>query len=104
MKHGRFYLYPRSNRDRGWSPFTVGTYQDLKEANVSPIEGKRLQFYDEDADDQGNPDDLLFEGTVHFVEGKGWGAIIEPRLSIGNPTNENNGKRRLKVDLAGGAD
>lgn len=77
MKRGRLYLYPQSKVDRDWSPFTLGTYQDLKEADISPLEGQKLQFYNDDADDQGNPDDLLFEGLVHFVEGKGWGAIID---------------------------
>lgn len=55
----------------------MGTYEDLKAANILPIEGMKLHFYNDDADDQGNPDDLLFEGTAHFVEGRGWGAIID---------------------------
>jgi len=77
MKHGRLYLYPIGNVDRTWSPFTIGTYKDLEEAGISLSEGMKLQFYDEDADGQGKADDLLFAGTAHFVEGRGWGAIID---------------------------
>ncbi len=77
MRHGRLYLYAVSDVDKGWSPFTVGTYADLKEAGITPAEGMRLRFYNDDADDLGNPDDLIFDGTAHFVPGRGWGACID---------------------------
>jgi hypothetical protein len=56
------YLYPIGNVNRTWSPFTIGTYNDLKEASISPTEGMKLKFYNDDADDQGNPNDLFFGG------------------------------------------
>src|SRR5258707_15559319 len=77
MRHGRLYLYPIGNVDKTWSPFTKGTYDDLKEAGVTLLEGMKLHFYDDDADEQGNPDDLLFEGTAHYEPRRGWGAIID---------------------------
>ena len=41
-------------------------------------EGLRVDFYCDDADDEGKPDDLLFEGTIHFdPEKKQWYAIID---------------------------
>ena len=81
MKHGRLYLYPIGNVDRAWSPFTIGTYKDAEEAGILLSERMKLQFYDEDAHAQGNPDDLLFLGTAHLVEGKGLGAIIDATTS-----------------------
>lgn len=41
-------------------------------------EGERLGFYCEDADDDGKPDELVFEGTVHFdPDKKQWYAVID---------------------------
>jgi hypothetical protein len=77
VKHGRIYLHPNNASDGSWSAFTVGTFDDLRERGIRPTEGLRLQFYDRDADDRGNPDDLLFDGVAHFVIGKGWGAVID---------------------------
>jgi len=76
MKYGRIYLYPCSNIDKDWSPFTVGTYEDVKHAGIKFQEGMKLCFYNEDADDYGRADDLLFDGVIHFSPGKGWGAVI----------------------------
>jgi hypothetical protein len=70
-------LHPRSNIDRDWSPFTIGTFDDLKEAAMSVQEGMRMRFYDLDRDERGDPDDLLFDGVAHYVSGRGWGAIID---------------------------
>jgi hypothetical protein len=74
MKHGRIFLYVDGP---GWNPFTLGSFRDLKEAGLEPTEGMRLGFYKEDANDQGRPTDLLFDGTVLFLEGKGWGAAVD---------------------------
>ena len=59
------------------SPFTIGTFEDLKLAGIAPKEGLRLAFYNDDADDSGNPDDLWFEGTLHYDPRRGWGAIVD---------------------------
>jgi hypothetical protein len=77
MKRKRIYLYPIGKFDRTWSPFTLGTYDDLKALGLIPEEGMKLEFYTDDGDGEGNRDDLLFEGTAHFVVGRGWGAIID---------------------------
>jgi hypothetical protein len=77
MQQKRIYLYPIGKLDRTWSPFTLGIYDDLKTLGRTPEEGMRLEFYTDDGDGEGNRDDLLFEGTVHFVDGRGWGAIID---------------------------
>jgi hypothetical protein len=58
---------------KGWSPFTLGTFEDLKIAGITPREGLRLRFYNDDA---GKRDDLFFEGAVHFQDGR-WGAIVD---------------------------
>jgi hypothetical protein len=37
-----------------------------------------IAFYDQDGDGEGNRDDLLFEGTVHYdAERECWYAIID---------------------------
>jgi len=77
VRHGRIYLYPISSVDRGWSPFTVGTRNDLEEAGITLEEGLRLQFYNDDADDLGSPNDLVFDGVAHFIPARGWGACID---------------------------
>ena len=55
----------------------MGTYEDIKAVGLTLEQGIRLRFYDEDGDELGRPDDLLFEGTVHFMPAKGWGAVID---------------------------
>jgi hypothetical protein len=98
MKRGRVYLYPIS--DNGWSPFTIGSFEDLHEAGIVPKEGLHLKFYVDDADEGGNPDDLFFEGIVHFEGGRGWGAIVESE-SFHSESDEKEGFARTKVDLGG---
>ena len=36
-----------------------------------------MQLYDEDGDEFGNADDLLFASVAGFIIAKGWGAIID---------------------------
>lgn len=45
---------------------TKGTAEDLRRLGIELSEGLPLTFYMDDADDQGNRDDLLVDGTVHF--------------------------------------
>ena len=35
MKHGRLYLHPQCNLDKHWSPFTLGTYEDIKAVGLT---------------------------------------------------------------------
>jgi hypothetical protein len=76
MRNGRIFLYAIAGK--GWSPFTIGSFEDLKLAGITPEEGLRLKFYNDDADDAGNRDDLFFEGTIHFSQSRGWGASVDP--------------------------
>ncbi len=92
MRDGRIYLYPGSSNTREYqSPFTIGTWEDLKALGIVPEEGMRLAFYDDDADDDGKPDDLIFEGIAHFEPSKGWIAIIDAS-TLRHESDERNGK------------
>ena len=44
----------------------VGTEEDLSQQGIQLQEGLVLTFYTDDADDEGNPDDLLIDGTVRY--------------------------------------
>jgi len=74
---GRIYIYAGGgpcNRNR----FTVGTVEDLGAEGLTPTEGMALHFWCGDADDQGNDDPLLFEGTIHFdLVKRYWYALID---------------------------
>jgi hypothetical protein len=74
----RIFLYPYAGPS-GRNYFKqIGTTQDVMLNDVKLEEGLRLGFYCDDADDEGRPDDLLFEGTVHFdSENRQWYAIID---------------------------
>jgi hypothetical protein len=74
----RIFLYPYAGPG-GRNYFKqIGTTQDVMLNDVKLEEGLRLGFYCDDADDEGRPDDLLFEGTVHFdSENRQWYAIID---------------------------
>jgi hypothetical protein len=43
-----------------------GTLQDLARHGIELREGLVLTFYSDDADDEGNPGDLIAEGLVQF--------------------------------------
>jgi len=76
MRNGRIYLYVDNP---GWNRFTLGTLEDLKEAGIVPEEGMKLKFYNDDTDEHGRPDDLVFEGTIRHLAELGWGAIPDER-------------------------
>jgi len=44
----------------------VGTREDLARHGIELQEGLRLTFYMDDANDRGEPDDLLAEGVTHY--------------------------------------
>lgn len=57
---------------------TLGTARDLERLGVELREGMVLSFYTDDADADGNADELWSEGTVHFDEGaQHWVAVID---------------------------
>ena len=74
----RIFLYPYAGPG-GRNYFKqIGTTQDVMLNDIKLEEGLRLSFYCEDADDSGRPDELLFEGTVHFdTDKKQWYAVID---------------------------
>lgn len=54
-----------------------GTFNDLAEHAITLREGMKLVFYSDDADDNGNQDDLLVEGIVELdLEKERWTAKI----------------------------
>ncbi len=56
---------------------TAGTLEDLQRLGIDLVEGMSLTFYMDDADDLGNPDDIMVDGTVHFSEAeKCWSASV----------------------------
>lgn len=57
---------------------TVGTLHDLDRFKITLVDGLRLVFYSDDADEYGRPDNLVFEGTVEFDEARNrWVASID---------------------------
>lgn len=71
---GRIYFDPQNGR------FTLGTFKDLEEEKITPVEGMTLHFYSGDADEDGNEDNLIFEGVVHFDnETSRWFAVIDEK-------------------------
>ena len=54
-----------------------GTFDDLKKLELELVEGLEAIFYDGDADDNGNPDDIEADGVVKFdPERFAWVAVI----------------------------
>lgn len=74
----RVFLYPYAGPG-GRNYFEqIGTKQDVLLSDLKLEEGQRLNFYCGDADDEGRPDELIFEGTVHFdPQKRQWYAIID---------------------------
>jgi hypothetical protein len=69
---GRVYLDPLNMR------FAVGTLRDLEDEKITPVEGMTLRFWNDDADDAGKTDNLIFEGVVHFDKELGrWYTVID---------------------------
>jgi hypothetical protein len=78
----------------------AGTMNDLTRQSIELREGMVLTFYMDDADDQGDSDELRAEGVVHYDEKYGswvasvdWSAIRhasdgdEPGTSTSNPSD-----------------
>jgi hypothetical protein len=56
----------------------AGTTADLESEGVQLREGLALTFYMDDADDQGQADELRVEGTVHYHEAERcWVASVD---------------------------
>ena len=58
----------------------AGTRRDLERLGITLREGMALTLYTDDANDAGQPDELLAEGVVHYNETeKCWVAAIDWR-------------------------
>lgn len=56
----------------------AGTLQALARQGIQLQEGLILTFYSDDADDQGQPDELRVEGVVYYdADGQCWVATID---------------------------
>ena len=74
----RVFLYPYAGSGERNYFKQIGTSQDVMLNNIKLEDGMRMSFYCDDAGEQGKPDDLIFEGTVHFdSEKKQWYAVID---------------------------
>jgi hypothetical protein len=55
-----------------------GTLRDLDRQGIQLCDGLRLTFYTDDANDNGEPDELLADGVVHYDGGERcWVATID---------------------------
>jgi hypothetical protein len=56
----------------------AGTLEDLKREGIQLREGLALTFYTDDADDQGQPDELRVDGVVHYdTESQCWVGAVD---------------------------
>lgn len=57
---------------------TMGTRRDLERLGIELTEGLALTLYMDDADDDGNRDDIMLDGVAHFSDAdKCWVAIVD---------------------------
>jgi hypothetical protein len=74
---GRIFLYPYAGPGGRNYLKQIGTLRDIELNSIELKEGIRLPFYCDDADDHG-PNDLIFEGTMHYDDAeKRWYTIID---------------------------
>lgn len=75
----RIYVDFQKADDEGRLILTcAGTIKDLASHNIELKEGLQLKLYSDDADDDGNPDDLVVDGTVHYDKfSEHWTAVID---------------------------
>lgn len=55
-----------------------GTWKDLNQYGIQLSEGLKLTFYSDDADEDGNSDNLIVDGIAHYDKAsEQWTAIID---------------------------
>src|SRR5262249_46161263 len=56
----------------------AGTRRDLEQQRIELRDGMALTFYTDDANDNGQPDELIAEGIVHYDQSqKCWVGVID---------------------------
>jgi hypothetical protein len=74
----RIYLYPGLGDGEPHFLDRVGTIRDLAESGLTLTEGMKVGFWMDDANERGENDNLIFEGTVHFdSQRQRWYALID---------------------------
>lgn len=78
MAHPRVYADFQNIDDANRLRLTcAGTLQDLAQHGIQLHDGLVLTFYSDDADEQGQPDELRVEGVAHYdTEEQCWVATI----------------------------
>lgn len=79
---GRIYFDPLNGR------FTLGSFKDLEEEKITPVEGMTLPFYSGDADENGKEDNLIFEGVIHFDKQTGRRSAVIDEKSYRHESDE----------------
>lgn len=65
-----------------------GTARDLERHGVVLEEDLALTFYTDDADDFGNPDDLLVDGVVEYDKEAGWWVAVIDEATFRHASEE----------------
>jgi hypothetical protein len=85
----RIYLYPHGGREAPHYLDRVGTLQDIVRTGLHLSEGQTVHFWCDDEDEKGQPDPLIFEGTVCFDSAKNkWYALLD-WMSFRHASQEN---------------
>ena len=98
--YGDFHKLDDDNRIR---LTTVGTQRDLQRLGVQLEEGMALTLYMDDANDDGNSDDIMIDGTAHFstadmcwVAAVNWENVYHAS-EISSSANGASGKQAAKI-------
>jgi hypothetical protein len=76
----RVWLYADGVKDYPHYLNSLGTSSNLTKQGMVLREGLLINFYNDDATENHNPDPLLFEGVVHFDDAKKeWYAILDEK-------------------------
>ena len=68
-----------------------GSVKDLEKLglNLEAAKGKRFRFYMDDADDDGTPNDIMFDGVVIFSDEHGYLAEQDSEIFWRNDASSN---------------
>jgi hypothetical protein len=56
---------------------SAGTQEDLDRQGIQLRQGMALTFYTDDADDNGQPDELRADAVVEYDDAKCWAATVD---------------------------